>query len=168
MSKPFFIFIKFFLINIIIFSVFHVLHFRLLKPEIVLSAAIIDAIFIPLLTSAVYCFFYKKELFIIFASYVISVLTAVIYAILVPTMVDRSISVHLLLHLDNASEKMLQIDELSSRLSGSYVLEKRYIDHEQQGSIVIKDNEVHLTTKGEIVAKVFLYNQYILKLKKTY
>ena len=95
-------------------------------------------------------------------------LIAIIYGILIPTMVDRSISVHLLLHLDDAPGKTLIKQELSNRLSGNYVLEKRYTDHEQQGSIVLKAGKVHLTHKGELAAKIFLYNQKILNLKKTY
>ena len=82
-----------------------------------------------------------------------------IYSILIPAMVDRSISVYMLLYLDESQSGQMDFNNLKVKLESDAILEKRFLEHQGAGSIEIKDNTVYLTTKGKIVAKIFLYNK---------
>lgn len=167
-TNDFIVFFKFLIISIAGFAVFHILHFRLFSPQIVLKASIIDSVIGPLIPCLVFSYYYNQYYFINFSVYTTTVLIAIIYSILVPTMVDRSISVYMLLYLDESPSKELNFDELNTKLQASSILHKRFIEHEEAGSIELKGNKVLLTTKGQVAAKIFLFNKNILNLKRNY
>ena len=158
-------YLSFTLLNIIFFVLLHILHFRFIGYDQVLVAVTIDAILAPFLTSILYYVIYKKYLLVIFVSYNTSVLLMLIYGILVPTMVDRSITVDLLLRLERVPENLMILDDLSNDLFKESVLKKRYTEQVRNGNIVIQNNNVRLTTKGKLVSKLFLYNRNVLKIE---
>ncbi len=168
MTNDFIVFFKFLIVSIAGFAIFHILHFRLFSPQIVLKASIIDSIIGPLIPYLLFSYYYNQYYFINFSVYTTTALIATIYSILVPTMVDRSISVYMLLYLDESPSKEMNFNELNGKLQANSILHKRFVEHEEAGSIELKGDRVLLTTKGRIAAKIFLFNKNILNLKQNY
>ncbi len=164
-------FLSFFAISLFLIAIFlaiHILHFRIFKPEFVLKASIIDALLTVLTFCAILILFTKQDKFVIFSSGICTLLFLAIYSILIPTMVDRSISVYLLIYLNDAKNNELEVEELKKRLRNPQIIEKRLTEHQRSGAIEIKNNKIKITKKGKILANIFLYDEKILKLKKNY
>lgn len=162
------IFFKFCFLNTLFFIILHILHFRIFLPEIILKAAILDSIIAPLIPSIAAVYLIRNYYFIIFSSYLIITLCAILYSVLIPTMVDRSISVYMLIYLEEAQNNEINFDELRKKLQSNSILNQRFNEHNLEGTIEFKDDNVKLTKKGSMVAKIFLYNQKVLNLKTNY
>lgn len=74
----------------------------------------------------------------------------------------------MLLYLDESPSKEMNFNELNGKLQANSILHKRFVEHEEAGSIELKGDRVLLTTKGRIAAKIFLFNKNILNLKQNY
>ena len=135
MSEKFLHYLLASLLILVIFLIIHVLHFRLLKPEIVLKACVIDVILSCLSGFIIYAFLLKNDLFVSFSAMVTMLLGLALYAVLVPTMVDRSLSVYMLVYLQEEFQSydlvinivyFHGIDELSF-VSSSVLLKMRQL-----------------------------------------
>jgi len=159
-------FFQYFLINILYFGVFfiiHIIHFQFFAIKIVLDACLFD-IFISLLIIFIVTYFLKINFFIIFASTNSSILIVAIYAILIPTMVDRSISVDIVAKI--AEHKQFSRKELIDSIDLDCVFKKRFEEQISKG-LIKEDMEKNLiiTQKGKIVSSIFMWNKKILNMK---
>ena len=156
------------LLILVIFIIIHVMHFRFLKPEVVLKASIIDAILSCFIGFIIFGVILKYDLFVSFSAIITMFLGLAIYAILIPTMVDRSLSVYMLVYLDENSNGSLTKDELKKMLIKDVILEKRIEEHLRAGAIELDGTNVKITKKGRVVSKIFMYDMAILDLKRNF
>ncbi len=156
------------LLILLVFPVVHVVHFRILKPEVVLKACIIDILVSCLIGSLIYILVLKNDVFVTFSAAVTMILGLAIYAILVPTMVDRSLSVYMLVYLQESADGSLSKDELRKMLINDTILEKRIAEHQRAGAILVDGEKITLTKKGRLASKIFMYDLEILALKKNF
>ena len=156
------------LLILVIFLIIHVTHFRLLRPEIVLKACVIDIVSSCLIGFAIYAFILKHDLFVSFSSAITMLLGLAIYAVLVPTMVDRSLSVYMLVYLEESKDGVLAKEDLKKMLINDTILDKRIAEHLRAGAIEVDGEKIKITTKGKIVSKIFMYDLAILNLKRNF
>ena len=156
------------LLILVIFAVVHIVHFRILKPEVVLKACIIDIVISCFVGSLLYLMLLKNDVFVIFSALVTMTLGLAIYAILVPTMVDRSLSVYMLVYLDESVDGSLTKDQLKNMLINETILEKRIAEHERAGAISVDGEKITLTKKGRLASKIFMYDLEVLALKRNF
>lgn len=153
---------------LIIFLIFHVMHFRFLKPDVVLKACIIDVVISCPVGFFIYSIILKNDSFVSFSAAMTMVLGLSIYSILVPAMVDRSLSVYMLVYLDESGYESLTINELKRRLINDSIVKKRIEDHIRAGTIEIRGDKIIITKKGRIASKIFMYNRDLLDLKRNF
>ena len=91
----------------------------------------------------------------IFVSAITFALLALNYGVLFPTMVDRSLSVHLVLELYQAPNHNLDIAQIKNKLDYDYIIAKRLKEQSTSNLIKIVDEQVYLTRKGKILAAIF-------------
>ncbi len=168
MSEKFLHYLLASLLILVIFLIIHVLHFRLLKPEIVLKACVIDVILSCLSGFIIYAFLLKNDLFVSFSAMVTMLLGLALYAVLVPTMVDRSLSVYMLVYLQESAQGFLSKEDLKKMLINDSILDKRIQEHLRAGAIEIDGDKIKITEKGRIVSKIFMYDLAILDLKRNF
>lgn len=153
-------------IGICLFALIHIFHFQMLTPEFVLKACVVDALLFFFLGY----FFLEKisgDKFIGLASTLITFFMITTYLLLFPVMVDRSITVGTLLYLDH-TEKVEPRNEVSRNELGRLifysptVLNKRLIELEQTGNIVLQADVVTLSKKGKFIAMLYKMNRELL------
>ena len=93
------------------------------------------------------------------------VLLAALYSLLIPTMIDRSITVDMLLRMYQANNYTVLESELKNNTFNSSVISKRLEEQIESGVIVIENNEIKLTKKGRFIAAIFYYNNKVLNIK---
>jgi hypothetical protein len=87
------------------------------------------------------------------------------YAVLIPTMVDRSISVKILTSLYQDHELKLSKEQLIKSINFSNVIEKRFEELEKECLINYDiDNNIIITKKGKFIASIFIINGKFLKI----
>jgi len=154
-------------INIAIFAIVHFAHFRLFPPKIVFLAGLIDTI-IAVITSSILASLIFKDLTLIVASGMFCVAACMLYVTLVPTMVDRSITVYTLLSLRDAGPNGLSEKVISERLRGNRIIEKRFEELEATGAINNNNGQLTLTPRGYISSTVFSLDMMALSLDREY
>jgi hypothetical protein len=81
------------------------------------------------------------------------------YSILVPTAIDRSLSIYMLEKIAESNGK-LDIQKFETQISETYfnemdVFKIRINEQKETGSIKVENNEITLTKKGEILLSFF-------------
>ena len=155
-------YLLFLLLFVLIFFIINFLHFLFFEVSVVLYALIFD-IFISSLLFTLITFknhktYYKSSVtYIFFILFTINLL--ITYSILVPTAIDRSLSIYMLEKIDE-SNGPLDIQKFETQISETYfyemdVFEIRINEQKETGSIKIENNEITLTKKGEILLSFF-------------
>ncbi len=136
------------------------LHFRFLPVNVVFYSALIDVLVAVLVAGFISWFFLfgKKVEFIIFAQLlIIFVLGGYIFAISVPTVIDRSFSLYILEKLEQ-HRGALKKEAFDSKITEEFMQEHRLSDarlteQTESGTVQIKDGCVMLTKRGHRIAR---------------
>ncbi len=158
--------IKTFILNSFLFVIIHFSHFLLFEINVVLYAALFDSLLATLITLLILFFKGSLSKVPILCS-TISFLCFFIYSILVPTALDRSLSLYILRHVE--TNPRTQVTELTSIVTKDYfskmlVIEQRINEQIKTGRIEVENGEIKLTTKGELISKFSrFYKNHFLK-----
>ena len=146
------------------------LHFRFLTVNVVFYSSLYDALFalillvglmaINLLTPG-WSWFERVQ------SLAICALLGYAFAISVPTVVDRSLSMYILEKLQQRGGA-IKLEAFESIFQDEYMVEHRLVDvrlteQNVSGTVTIEDNCVRLTPRGEMIANITrFYRQNLL------
>ena len=160
------------IIMFIIFGILHISHFRFFKVKQILRMTLIHGIVAGLIGVFILQLMYSSQVFPIIA---VSIINFVLFCTIIfaygsmgPIMADRSVSVFLLILLDENDEGTGSSNYMADRLGGHAMFDKRFIEHEEVGAITIKDDTLQVTSKGKRIARFYLFLINLLKLKKNY
>lgn len=157
--------IKKFFVGLVIFFVLlafvYVLHLKFFRIDVVFYSAIFDGVLASILTFLIllkWDYFRVLNIFEKFQMGFIFVLLGYMFAISVPTVIDRSLSFYILEKLQQRGGGIKQsgFEEVFTK---EYMVEHRLVDvrlTEQlsSGTIVIENGCVKLTEKGDSLAKI--------------
>jgi glucan phosphoethanolaminetransferase (alkaline phosphatase superfamily) len=161
----FFIFL-FFFINFI--------HFQFFYPKVILYSLILDIIITVLIILIILflfnrSFYFSKNLLLTFFFIFAITQSLIVYSLVIPTVVDRSLSIYLLNYLKN--NKPLKMSELTKIAQDNYIVDMQVIEtrvNEQlaTGSIIVNNDEITLTNKGKKLLLIFSFVKKYLLPKK--
>ncbi len=154
-------------LNLVIFAFLHFAHFRLLHPKIVFLAGVVDAAISVLIASVISSFVFENIVLIVAAG-MFCFSSSMLYVTLLPTMVDRSITVYTLLSLRDAGPKGMSEAEISEKLSGNRIIEKRFEELQETGAILNNNGQLTLSPRGSMSAAVFALDMKLLSLDREY
>jgi hypothetical protein len=146
------------------------IHIRFFRVNVVGFSALIDAVIAALLAGAllfVIKWFHAMEKFERILLVFIYLLGGFGFAIAVPTVIDRSLSLYILQKLDQRGGGIKE-DQIQWVFVNEYVPEDRLVDVRlteatQSGTVVIKDGCVVLTDKGRLLAEFSAwFHEYML------
>lgn len=146
------------------FIIIHVLHFKYLTIHVILYSVILDIILTSILINIYYVIKLqsinqiKKNIqpTILLASLALN------YGLIIPTTIDRSVSLYLL-NVIATEQNGKSYRDIESAISKKYiremkVIDQRLIEQNETGTIIIKNNKVVLTKKGKLL--LWLTNNY--------
>ena len=139
--------------------VFYLIHIKYFRVNVVFYSAILDGVLASIFTSVILFKIKYFSLFNIFERIqmtVIWILVGYVFAISIPTVIDRSLSFYILEKLDQRGGG-IQLASFEDVFTKEYVKEHRLVDvrlTEQQasGTIIIQDGCVKLTDRGKRLA----------------
>ena len=144
----------------VIFFLINLLHFRLLRVEVLMYAAFLDIMLAGALVAITIALtgWLRLASIEVFFAIVIGALISALYVILIPTLIDRSLSVYMLEKIHQRGGGIRK-DAFLDIWRGEYLLEYRVVDTrltEQivSGTLVIKDGCVLLTPRGNATVQV--------------
>jgi hypothetical protein len=160
---------SFFIACLIVINIIHNLYFNV---NVVLFSALFDAVFSLMAVMGILSFFRWFRTFTGFEILLVSIillLTGYVYAISLPTLIDRSLSIYLLEKI--SQKKGVELNAVDQLIAKDYVKEHqlakvRITEQLESGTIAIKNGCVLLTSKGEFIVKVASYIQKNLLPKK--
>ena len=82
-------------------------------------------------------------------------LLAVIYLLLGPISVDRSISAHIVILLSRSADGQMDRTEFMSRYTEQFIYEKRFKELSESQIVQLKNKNLVLTKKGVFIAKIY-------------
>lgn len=147
------------LVFVVVLLIVYVVHIKFLRINVVFYAAIADAFvaaFITLLLVWNVNFFSEFSSFERVQMMVIWLLLGYVFAISVPTVIDRSLSFYILEKIQQRGGG-IRFDAFEDVFTKEYVKEHRLVDVRlteqiESGTIQIKNGCVRLTEKGELIA----------------
>ena len=159
-SNKYITFLKLNIFFIVTFFLVHIFHHNYLSNKNILVIILSDIIFSYLINIFLLRNYCKIEIFEIFVSAFSSFLLVIIYSFLFPVMIDRSITVNMLLMMKSAGDAGVYLKDLKINKFQDKVFDKRFREMSRSGVIEIKNNKAKLTTKGRIVSTIFYINKY--------
>lgn len=155
-------YLKFFtlmFVFVIALTVIYVLHSRFFKVDVVFYSAIIDGILAAVLTLIIASTIKWFNIFSVFEklqTFAICLLLGYGFAISVPTVIDRSLSMYILEKLQQRGGG-IQLAAFDAVFKEEYTKEHRLVEirlteQQQSGTIVIQNGCVKLTEWGQFVA----------------
>lgn len=140
-------------------AVIYVIHSWYFKVDVVFYSAIADGVLAAVVTLLVACTFKWFRTFTgfeILQSFVICLLLGYGFAISVPTVIDRSLSMYILEKLQQRGGG-IQLAAFDTVFKDEYMKEHRLVDirlteQQQSGTIVIENGCIKLTEWGQFVA----------------
>lgn len=162
--KRYFLFFTYVFIFIFLFSIIHIIHLNFFFYIHIVPLIVIDILLAIILGYVILLNKKTISYFNLFVSALTASLISLMYGIVLPIMVDRSLTVDMFLQMYNSKNNSIKIDKLKE-----LVLENgmniRLSEQLNSGLIVIKNDEVQLTNKGLRIAKLFYFNNRILKIR---
>ena len=162
--KRYFLFFTYVFIFIFLFSIIHIIHLNFFFYIHIAPLIVIDILLAIILGYVILLNKKTISYFNLFVSALTASLISLMYGIVLPIMVDRSLTVDMFLQMYNSKNNSIKIDKLKE-----LVLENgmniRLSEQLNSGLIVIKNDEVQLTNKGLRIAKLFYFNNRILKIR---
>jgi hypothetical protein len=152
------------LLFIIFLFIVYYIHITFFQVNVVFYSAILDGLIAALITYLVIIFSSYFKLFNGFEKLqliIIWILGGYIFAISVPTVIDRSLSFYILEKIQQRNGGILQ-SEFEKVFTQEYVKEHRLVDvrlteQESSGTIKIENGCVMLTSRGEYLATFSRY-----------
>ena len=147
------------LIYIFVLFLINFIHYRYFKVDVVFYAAIADGFIASIVIGlmlwlmnyfSIFNHFEKTLLFIIL------IIGGYTFAISIPTVLDRSLSIYILEKLQQRGGSILE-NKIVEVFRKEYLIEHRLVDVRlteqlESGTIEIKNGCVHLTAKGNLIA----------------
>ena len=162
--KKYFLFFFYVFIFIFLFSIIHIIHLNFFFYIHIAPLIVIDILLAIILGYVILLNKKTISYFSLFVSALTASLISLMYGIVLPIMVDRSLTVDMFLQMYNSKNNSIKIDKLKE-----LVLENgmniRLSEQLNSGLIVIKNDEIQLTNKGLRIAKLFYFNNRILKIR---
>jgi hypothetical protein len=152
-------------VYVVVFGSLHLLHFRWFTVRVVLYDAVLDAILAGLVVGLIFTVLIRRRSIITSAETILSMMVgflfSVIYAIVVPTVVDRSLSIYILEKLVQRGGSIQQ-DAFDELLKLEYFSEHRLIEIRltealNSGTIIIENGCVKITRLGQQIAAFTRY-----------
>lgn len=143
---------------------FYLIHIKYFRVNVVFYSAVLDGVLASIFASVILFRIKCFSLFNIFEKSlmtVIWILAGYVFAISIPTVIDRSLSFYILEKLDQRGGG-IQLVRFEEVFTKEYVIEYRLVDvrlTEQQasGTIIIQDGCVKLTDRGKQLAAFSRY-----------
>ena len=153
-------FLALLLIFMIVLAIIYVIHSRFFRVDVVFYSAIADGILaavVTLIIGSSVKWFKSFSLFEKLQTFLICLLLGYGFAISVPTVIDRSLSMYILEKLQQRGGG-IQLAAFESVFKDEYMKEHRLVDirlteQQQSGTIEIKNGCVKLTEWGQFVAR---------------
>lgn len=147
------------LVFVIALGAIYVIHSWFFKVDVVFYSAIADGVYAAVLTlivASTFKWFRTYTTFEKLQAFIICLLLGYGFAISIPTVIDRSLSMYILEKLQQRGGG-IQLAMFDSVFKDEYMKEHRLIDirlteQQQSGTIVIENDCVKLTEWGQIVA----------------
>jgi len=149
---------------LLLFLVIHFLHLNLFFNAHIGLLLFLDIIFAVILGNFLLFRFKQITIFVQFVAALCASLIAAIYSVVIPIMVDRSLTVDMLMRMYNSKDKKISVSELRN-LSIDNALELRLLEQKNNGIIKIDSDQISLTAKGKTIAKIFIFNNRFLKIR---
>ena len=152
----------------------HIVHFRYFVVDVVFYTAFSDVIFSAVVLGVLYFVFLRKRLRISRQNLVLSTLLGLsygyIFAITVPTVIDRSLSAYILEKLVQRGGGV-QTEALEDIFVHEYIPEFKLMDVRMQealssGTVVIENGCIQITAKGRRVASITQFYRHNFLPKK--
>lgn len=150
---------------IFIFIIIHSLHTNFFLNDHIIIILIFDIFLTTIIGIILSRTTDKVSSFILSVATITFILIATLYSVLIPVMLDRSITVNMFLEMYQADNHTVTVSDLRSSSFNSGVISKRLNEQVDSGVIVIEDGKVILTEKGKFIAAIFYYNNKLLNIK---
>lgn len=148
---------------ILLLSIYY-LHIRFFLVNVVFYSAILDGILATIVSSF---FLWRLKFFIIFNVFekiqmlIIWLFFSFIFAISIPTVIDRSLSFYILEKL-NQRGGSISLNSFDEIIVNEYMKEHRLVDiriteQVNSGTIILKNNCVSLTNRGKKIVQFSMY-----------
>lgn len=151
-------------IFILILSLIYTTHIKFFRVDVVFYSAIFDGIFASFIMAIIIYsnnFFSIFNLFEKFQIFTSCLLLSYIFAISIPTVIDRSLSFYILEKLNQRGGSIM-LSSFDIIFKEEYMKEHRLVDirlteQNRSGTLVIENNCVKLTDKGRKIAEFSLF-----------
>jgi len=168
------IMIGLFLFYVLIFFVLQIIIFRLIRIEKLFTTLTIIN-FIALFGALIICY-NGQHLFVSYHSYLTAsfgacfsgFLFGYLYAFSGPSAADRSFSAHMVILLSKSKNGAMSLSELKSRYPLEQILEKRFYEHRNVGLITIHEDEIKITPRGRLIARIYMGLIRLLRLPENF
>ena len=161
----FLLYTKIVLKYIFLFILIHGLHTNFFLSNHIIIILMIDIFLTVIIGITLDILIKKSSPFILSVATITFILIATLYSVLIPVMIDRSITVDMFLRMYQANNYSITESELRNNSFNSSVISKRLNEQVDSGVIVINDGKIKLTTKGKFIASIFYYNNKLLNIK---
>lgn len=138
-------------IFLLLFLLFHLLTWRL--TNIFQLSSTINFL-IQFLIYSVFAYYFR---FINFEIILISIPALILYFMSVIAYIDRSLTVEMLDYYTEKEEVSVQDIYKLEKLSSKYLIEKRLIEQQNSGLIIINKDNLELTPRGRFVGLAYKY-----------
>ncbi|RYD85385.1 MAG: hypothetical protein EOP84_02645 [Verrucomicrobiaceae bacterium] len=144
------------------FLVVNFVHFQFFTVSVILYSCLLDALLASLIVLPAYWYLRGKAQRITVSEFsmaaIIGNLLIVIYAIMGPTVIDRSLSIYIVEKLQSRGGQIAEAafsDVLDQEFMSEYrVAEVRLTEQVASGTAVIENGCIKLTARGEVVASL--------------
>lgn len=162
--KRYLLFFFYVFIFLFLFSLIHIIHLNLFFYIHIVPLIVIDILLAVILGYVILTRKKSISYFSLFVSALTASLISIIYAIVLPIMVDRSLTVDMFLQMYNSKNYSIKLEKLKELVlkNGMNI---RLSEQLNSGLIIVKNDEVKLTPKGLIIAKIFDFNNKILNIR---
>ena len=158
-----------------LFLIINYLHFQNLTVRVILYACAVDAIVASIIVLGLYWALWRQRSVLLVSEVVLTAIASnlliLLYAVMGPTVIDRSLSLYIVEKLDQRGGEIAE-DKMGDVFTNEYLPEFRLVDvrlTEQvaSGTAVIEDGCVKLTSKGRgLAAFVRFYRKTFLPKKR--
>ena len=155
----------------IVFFIIHILYFRSMNVEKILRVTLYHGIIagvIVFFIGGLFLDFEYSLTFIKIINFILFCTFIFIYASMGPIMADRSLSIFLLILINEGKDNTASISYLKKRLDCNDMFNKRFVEHQKVGAISRNLDLLTVTKQGRRIAMIYLYMIKLLRLKKNY
>jgi hypothetical protein len=155
-----------------IFAVIHIGQFRLVGVKKILRTTLIQGMISGVISLVIMWLIFKDQGQPILSQ---SLLNLSLFSVMVfsygsmgPIMADRSVSVFLLILLNENETGKLSGHEMANYLGGHAMFDKRFEEHADVGAITVDEDTLAITDKGRRIAVFYTFILNVLKLKRNF